>query len=175
MSRLADQIEQVLPAFSTLETPPALIGGLALAAHKVIRATRDVDFLVASEDAERVHALLLSLDYQCVHRSEDAANYVRRDEGFDLLYAHRPIANALLREALLRETPLGKLRVISAEGLIGFKLQAVCNDPSRSQDIEDIRQLLRANRAVLEMSQVRRYFELFERETLLDELLAEKE
>ncbi len=41
--------------FSELETPPALIGGLALAAHKVIRATRDVDFLVAAVDADRVH------------------------------------------------------------------------------------------------------------------------
>jgi hypothetical protein len=28
MSRLADQIQQVLPAFSELETPPALIDGL---------------------------------------------------------------------------------------------------------------------------------------------------
>jgi hypothetical protein len=55
MSRLADQIQQVLPAFSELETPPALIDGLALAAHKVIRATRDVDFLVAAVDADRVH------------------------------------------------------------------------------------------------------------------------
>lgn len=174
MSRLADQIQQVLPAFSELATPPALIGGLALAAHKVIRATRDVDFLVAAEDAERIHALLLSFGYRCVHRSADAANYVRADEGFDLLYAHRALANALLRGAKPRDTPLGRLRVVSVEGLIGFKLQAVCNDPRRLIDLEDIRQLLRANRADLDMGEVRRYFVLFEREGLLDDLLAEQ-
>lgn len=64
MSRLADQIQQVLPVFSELETPPALMNGLALAAHKVIRATRDVDFLVAAVDADRVHGLLLTLGYR---------------------------------------------------------------------------------------------------------------
>jgi hypothetical protein len=105
MSRLADQIKQVLPAFSALATPPALIGGLALAAHRVVRATSDVDFLVAAADAEHVHDLLLSLGYHCVHRSEDAANYVRGDEAFDLRYAHRPIANRLLSQAATRVTP----------------------------------------------------------------------
>ena len=175
MSRLADQIQQVLPVFSELETPPALIGGLALAAHKVIRATRDVDFLVAAVDADRVHGLLLTLGYRCVHRSADAANYVRGDEGFDLLYAHRPVAADLLRRAHPRDTPLGRMRVISAEGLIGFKLQALHNDPSRHRDLDDIRQLLRANRGQLDLTEVRRYFQLFEREALLDELLAERD
>jgi hypothetical protein len=173
MSRLADQILQVLPVFSKLETPPALIGGLALAAHKVIRATRDVDFLVAAVDGDRVHGLLLTLGYRCVHRSADAANYVRGDEGFDLLYAHRPVAADLLRRAHPLDTPLGRMRVISAEGLIGFKLQALHNDPSRHRDLDDIRQLLRANRGQLDLAEVRRYFQLFEREALLDELLAD--
>lgn len=131
-----------------------------------------MDFLVAAEDAERVHALLLSLGYRCIHRSEDAANYVRDDEGFDLLYAHRPIARQLLQQAATRDTALGRLRIISAEGLIGFKLQALCNDPSRGRDLDDIRQLLSQNRSRLNMAEVRQYFVLFEREPLLDELLA---
>ena len=71
------------------------------------------------------------------------------------------------------KTPLGDLRVVSAEGLIGFKLQALVNDPHRTQDLEDIRALLRANRATLDIGQVREYFRLFEREKLLDELLEE--
>ena len=173
MSRPADQIRQVLPAFSDTDTPPALIGGLALAAHQVVRATSDVDFLVAADDADRVHELLLSLRYECVHRSADAANYCRGDEGFELLYAHRAHASRLLQQAEVRSTPLGRLRVISAEGLIGFKLQALCNDPTRGRDLDDIRRLLRANRTKLDMDEVRKYFALFEREALLDELLAE--
>jgi len=40
MSRLVEQVKQAMAAFSVCKTPPALIGGLALAAHRVVRATR---------------------------------------------------------------------------------------------------------------------------------------
>jgi hypothetical protein len=170
MSRLAAQIREVVAAFAELALPAALIGGLALAAHKVVRATRDVDFLVSADDADRVHVMLLGLGYQCIHRSADAANYLREDEGLDLLYAHRPEARRLLAEAEHRDSALGRLRVVSAEGLIGFKLQGYVNDPRRLQDLEDIRNLLRVNADRLDMSEVRRYFAIFDRESLLDEL-----
>jgi hypothetical protein len=173
MSRLVDQIKQALSAFTGCKTTPALIGGLALAAHQVVRATRDVDFLVDADDADHLHDILLSLGYRCVHRSEDAANYMRDDEGLDLLYAHRPTALRLLANAEERTTALGPLRVISAEGLIGFKLQALVNNPSRIRDLEDIRSLLRAQRGKLNMAEVREYFALFDRSGWLDDLLAE--
>jgi hypothetical protein len=131
MSRLADQIREAVTAFAELALPSALIGGLALAAHKVVRATRDVDFLVDANDADRLHSMLLGLGYTCVHRSRDAANYLRGDEGLDLLYAHRPEARRLLAEAEPRDTGLGALHVVSAEGLIGFKLQGYVNDARR--------------------------------------------
>lgn len=173
MARLVEQIREALAAFAGSRTQPALIGGLALAAHNVIRATQDVDFLVDADDADRLHGLLLGLGYQCIHRSADAANYVRDDEGLDLLYAHRPIARRLLAQAGERVTTMGSLHVISAEGLIAFKLQGYVNDPARRRDLEDIRALLRANRTALDMVEVREYFLLFEREALLDELIAE--
>lgn len=173
MPRLVDQISQALTAFAANDLSPALIGGLALAAHNVIRATQDVDFLVDAAHADSMHAVLLGLGYRCIHRSEDAANYVRDDEGLDLLYAHRPIARQLLDQAEERDTPMGRLRVISAEGLIAFKLQGFVNDPMRTRDIEDIRSLLRANRSALDMDEVAKYFRLFEREGLLDELIAQ--
>lgn len=173
MSRLVEQIQQAVAAFSACRTPPALIGGLALAAHQVVRATRDVDFLVDADDAERLHGILLDLGYRCIHRSDDAANYLRGDEGLDLLYAHRPVARRLLGEAGERATAMGVLRVVSAEGLIGFKLQALVNDPSRSRDLDDIRALLRAQRARLDLDEVAGFFALFDRKELLDELLAE--
>lgn len=172
MPRLVDQVREAVAAFSGLRTPPALIGGLALAAHNVVRATRDVDFLAEADDAERLHGLLLELGYRCIHRSQDAANYLRGDEGLDLLYAHRPEARRLLRQAGERDTGMGRLRVVSAEGLAGFKLQAYVNDPTRLRDLDDIRALLRNNRQALDMQEVRRYFVLFDREPLLDELLA---
>lgn len=173
MSRLVDQIKQAVAAFVGCKTAPALIGGLALAAHQVVRATRDIDFLADADDADRLHEILLALGYRCIHRSEDAANYLRDDEGLDLLYAHRPVARRLLGEAIEHKTVMGPLRVISAEGLIGFKLQALVNNPSRARDLEDIRALLRAQRGRLNMDEVREYFAMFDRVEMLDGLLDE--
>lgn len=79
----------------------------------------------------------------------------------------------MLDEAQVRETGMGRLRIVGAEGLVAFKLQGYVNDPSRLRDLDDIRAPLRANRATLDMPSVRRYFRIFERETLLDELLAD--
>lgn len=67
---------------------------------------------------------------------------------------------------------MGTLRVVGVEGLIAFKLQALANDPSRQRDGDDIRALLRHNAGALDMTRVRRYFALFEREVWLDALLA---
>lgn len=173
MSRLIDQLAQAVEALAECDPPPALIGGLALAAHGVVRATQDVDLLIDADDAELAHERLLMLGYECVHRSVEAANYERDDEGLDLLYAHRSAARHILDGAGQRSTPFGELRVVSAEGLIAFKLQSYCNDPDRARDLEDMRALLHANRDSLNMHRVRDYFILFERESLLDELLAE--
>jgi hypothetical protein len=172
-SRLGGQLTQVTAALSQIGARYALIGGLALAPHHVIRATQDIDLLVDAQCAEEVDAKLAELGYRCLHRSADAGNYVRDDERIDLLYAHRPIARRLLAAAAELSTSLGAVRVISTEGLIGFKLQGLVNDPRRTQDLEDIRALLRANRGHLDLTEVREYFDLFDRGPLLDELLRE--
>jgi hypothetical protein len=171
MSKLVEQIREVLSAFARSGTRPVLIGGLAVAAHQVIRATKDVDFLIEAEAADSLHEILLQLGYQCLHRSVDAANYVRGDEGLDLLYAHRPISRRLLAQAQVRDTPMGQLRVISVEGLIAFKLQGFVNDATRTRDLEDIRALLRLHRGAINLAQLREYFALFDKMELLDELL----
>jgi hypothetical protein len=171
MSNLADQIREALSMFARIGTEPALIGGLAVVAHQVVRATKDVDFLVEAEVADKLHDALLELGYQCLYRSEDAANYVRATEGLDLLYAHRPLARRLLAQASERSTPMGRMRIINVEGLIGFKLQAFVNDPTRVRDIDDIRALLKIHSTSLDMDELQSYFALFNKTELLHELL----
>lgn len=171
VSRLGAQITEVTEALRKIGASYALIGGLALAPHNVIRATQDVDLLAELEKADAIDAVLVGLGYKCLHRSTDAGNYARRDERVDLLYAHRPIARRLLTQATPLQSSLGELRIVSTEGLIGFKLQGWVNDPRRTQDLEDIRALLRANRGRLDLTEVREYFRLFDQDALLDELL----
>ena len=174
-SRLGRQIEELVGALNGLGVRFALIGGLALAPYRVIRATQDIDLLTDPVSSDDIDRELLRLGYRCVHRSPDAGNYLRDDERVDFLYAHRPVARQLLDVAAELKTPFGVLRVVSAEGLIGFKLQALTNDPRRTQDLADIRALLRANRTTLDMTEVRGFFRLFDREALLDELVKDAE
>lgn len=173
VSRLGRQIEEVVELLDHIGARYALIGGLALASYRVIRATQDVDLLVEASRADDIDRALVKLGYQCRHRSGEAGNYLRDDERVDFLYASRPAAVRLLLDAPAHQTAFGPLRVVSAEGLIGFKLQGWVNDPRRTQDLEDIRAVLRANRSTLQIDEVRRYFDLFGRSELLDELLNE--
>lgn len=66
---------------------------------------------------------------------------------------------------------MGRMRIISIEGLIGFKLQALVNDASRTRDLDDIRALLKIHRATLDMTALREYFAMFNKLELLNELL----
>lgn len=173
MSRLGRQIEEIVATLESLGIPFALIGGLALSSHNVIRATQDIDLLTDAARADEIDKALEKLGYHCLYRSGDAGNYLRGDERLDFLYASRPTAVRLLSGAPELATAFGRLRVISTEGLIAFKLQGWVNDSRRTQDLEDIRALLRANRDTVDLKEVREYFALFDREKLLNELLNE--
>jgi predicted nucleotidyltransferase len=170
-SRLGRQLEEVIASLSKVDARFALIGGLALASHKVIRATQDIDLLTDSEKAEDIDRELIALGYHCLHRSADAGNYLRGDERVDFIYASRPAARGLLSNATSVQTAFGEVRVVSTEGLIGLKLQGFVNNPRRTQDLEDIKALVAANRQALKMDEVREYFRLFNREALLEEIL----
>lgn len=172
-SRLGRQLEEVVATLNALGAPFALIGGLALASHNVVRATQDIDLLTDATRADDIDRALVKLGYHCLHRSGDAGNYLRGDERLDFLYASRPVARKLLSTAPECTTPFGLLQVISTEGLIAFKLQAWVNNPRRTRDLEDIRALLRANRDMINLAELREYFALFDRQALLDELLNE--
>jgi hypothetical protein len=76
-SRLGRQLEEVIASLSKADARFALIGGLALASHKVIRATQDIDLLTDSEKAEDIDRELIAIGCRCLHRSADAGNYLR--------------------------------------------------------------------------------------------------
>lgn len=59
-----------------------------------------------------------------------------------------------------RATGMSRLHVVSAEGLIGFKLQGFVNDATRTRDPDDIRALLQADHGSLDLQELRRYVAL---------------
>jgi len=77
----------------------ALIGGFAVHVSGYTRATEDIDFLIAKEDALMVKRIMLSYGYELLHESEDVSNYLGKlgDLGkVDFLYAQRKYAKAML-------------------------------------------------------------------------------
>ena len=141
--------------------------------RSVIRATTDVDLLVDARLAESVDGAIRSLGYECLHRSADAANYVRGDERVDFLYASRPAAMDLLAGAVSHQTPFGELRVVSLEGLIAFKLQGLVNLTNSSPRHADPPTPLTAFRvAEHRAAYQRRAVSATEAFTVLDDLMA---
>jgi hypothetical protein len=152
----------------------ALIGGLALAAHRAGRATSDLDLLADGDRADEVDRILRERGYECLRFTENVANYASSDPRrgrVDFLFARREYGRAMLARAAFHTILGAQLRVADAADLIGLKVQSSSNDPSRRYlDLADIDRLLR--RADVDLERAREYFRLFDREKELDALLA---
>lgn len=155
----------------------ALMGGFALAAAGYSRATRDIDILILKEDMPKAKKLLLTIGYEVLHESEDVVNLkgaLKELGQIDFLLAHRNYTKNMLKRARECEILHGqfKVKVITPEDLIGLKIQASANDPSRSaRDRADIEELLKRHADKLDLKLLREYFSLFNRQDELDELL----
>jgi hypothetical protein len=89
----------------------------------------------------------------------------------DLLFARRSYGKAMLARAAARPVLGVSLKVVDATDLIGLKVQASSNDPTRRhRDLADIQSLLRSARE-LDLVRAREYFRLFDREKELEALL----
>lgn len=118
----------------------ALIGGLALACYGSTRATMDVDIIVSDRDKIKVNQLLQVNGFILYFESAEVLQF--KGIGLlDILLARRPMAEEILKNAKMGG-PEG-IRFIEPEDLIGLKIQAYSNDPSRQlQDKADIQFLL---------------------------------
>ena len=147
----------------------ALLGGLALGASGVARATQDIDLLIMTEDAPKLKALLLSHGYELLHESEDVANFVHPVASggrIDVIYAHRAYAKDMLQNAEIKNAFGSKkqIKILRVEDQIGMKVQSSSNDPLRyHKDMADIEALMQIHWKRLDLKRMKSYFDLFER------------
>ncbi len=169
-------LKYLLELFNKNNIPYALIGGLAMDMHGVIRTTQDVDFLVPLEDIEKIEEYLLSRGYKKLLRNNNVANYA--SDNFELgrvdfLLAHRKYAKEMLKDAVsfeLKSSPY-KLKVARLEDLIGLKVQAHFNSKERkTDDIKDIENIIKQFGPKLNYDKVKEYFSVFNAQDLLDKL-----
>jgi hypothetical protein len=168
---LVVQLQELLESLASAGVSHAVIGGLAVNIHGHVRATHDLDLLIAVEDEPAVHHLMGALGYEAIDRRADLSSYVRGHERVDFLHAQHEISRKLLSESEPLPFLALTMPVISLEGLFAFKIQALNDDPRRLRDLSDMLELLRAAGDRLDLAEVRSYFRMFDREALLDELL----
>jgi hypothetical protein len=167
-------------AFDATGIRYALIGGLAMAARGVQRTTLDADFILFLEDLDAADDILLRHGFRRSFRSENVTHYAAagpEPARVDLLHAFRgPSLGMLARAERLPCAGGFELPVVHSEDLIGLKLQALVNDPSREpQDWADMVALVKhASRAriPLDWELLGDYFDLFDRRPMLDQLLS---
>jgi len=156
-------LKHVWVSLEPVNKPMAVMGGLALAAWRHVRATRDVDLLigVSEEDLEPLFSTLTSAGLRPKHQPplisvgslqilqllyEPAGAFL--DLQVDLLLAQ----SEYHRQALARRVPTRlsaldlDLYVLACEDLILHKLLA-----GRLLDLADAAMLVRANRAYLDL------------------------
>ena len=152
----------------------ALIGGFAMGILGVPRNTIDIDFIVSSEGTTKVESLMMSLGYKKVFSSENTAQYVSPFEEFgevDFLHAFRPISLKMLKKANKSKIFDNKLeiKVLRPEDIIGLKIQAIANNPSRlHKDFSDIEELIKMQK--IDWTLIESYFKLFEMRDKFEQL-----
>jgi hypothetical protein len=147
--------------------PHALIGGLALACYGSTRATVDLDILIREEHKDKMKALFLNNGFNLAYESEEVLQF--SGMGYvDVLLARRPISQKILREANTNG-PEG-INFVKSEDLIGLKIQAYVNDPSRElQDKADI-QFLIENVESMDWHRIKSYADLFHQWEVINEI-----
>jgi hypothetical protein len=138
----------------------ALIGGLAMQAYGLSRATQDVDLVVEGTACEAVVAHMRSLGFETLHVSEGFSNHLHQALGrVDFAYVDAATAERLFAACRQMTGILGRaVAVPSPEHLIAMKVHAAKNDPSRAfREMADIEHLLR--QPGVKPADVRRYFD----------------
>jgi len=145
----------------------ALIGGFALGAHGLHRATKDIDLLVDGAHRDTVKRLFTESGFIVNFNSTEVLQM--SGPGYlDIVFANRPLSLEMIQTAK-SGIKLGGVPVIDRESLIGLKIQAYKNDPSRIlQDKADIQAILRQGN--LDKIKIKKFADLFDAWPEIEEL-----
>lgn len=168
-------LSTLLNRFREKQVRYGLMGGFALGLWGSGGATVNLDFLVDREDVEKIEAIMKEAGYERRFKSENVSQYVSPSRLFgevDFLHAFRHASLEMLDRAEEKEIFSGELRirVLRPEDIIGLKLQAIKNSPSRREsDMADIKALAAVQREKLDWDLIKKYAEILDAQDLLKE------
>lgn len=145
----------------------ALIGGMALGARGVNRATADVDFMAEGKDKSAIKAALVSVGFVLAHETNEVLHF--EGPGYlDVLLANRPLSQKMLANASV--IPTVGMKCLASEDIIGLKIQAYINNPKREfQDKADILALVTKD-PHLDWGKIKLYADLFDQWSELEKI-----
>lgn len=142
-----------------------LIGGFALIFMEIPRTTVDIDFLIHKDDLSKVQKIMENMGYKLVFRTENVSQYVGKTESLgeiDFIHAFRKYSLRMLERARTLEKEGLKIRVLIPEDIIGLKVQAMANAPSRkTRELSDIEAIIEKFKNKIDWSIVEEYFKIF--------------
>ena len=154
---LRDTLETAHRTLEAAAINHALIGGLGLAMLGIHRATFDVDLLIDGKEKAKAKAALETAGWKLAMETEEVMHFDGRGR-VDFLLANRPLGLEMLMESLPSKTGI---KCVSAEGIIGLKIQAYKNDSERElQDKADIKALIDSD-SNLDWKRIKKYADLF--------------
>ncbi len=168
--------EKLIKTFEKTGVRYALMGGYAMGLWGIGRATVDIDILINRDDLDKVTGIMQNLGYECKHRSENVSQYVSPLMilgEVDFLHAFRAASLEMIERAEEKEILGGalKIKVLRPEDLIGLKIQAIKNDPSRKQsDMADVESLVSLHGKNLDWPLIEEYFKIFDMEDIYQKL-----
>jgi len=122
----------------------AVIGGIALIVHGQVRNTEDIDVLVdAMPPADKTRDQEYMDKFRFYRKTSSTGSVITLDHkqmgGVELLLADDPLRQWALSTASTESVLGAQVNVVSAAALIGLKIRAMMNNPSRaSKDAPDI-------------------------------------
>ncbi len=124
----------------------ALIGGVAVSVHGILRSTDDIDALVSKlpdiSDADYARRFGF---YRAKSKTGTVLTIDHRENGFvELLLANNSLFDYALRMATPHPVLGSSVPVIQPDALIGMKVRALTNNPSR--ETKDAIDILAVNR-----------------------------
>jgi hypothetical protein len=155
---------EIIAACADLTRKPFLvIGGHAVIAHGHPRNTVDLDLLVCKTERRNWAGALVEIGYQAEHRHENFEQYrsTKGDIDLDLMFVNEATFDRMLNDS--REIAFGPVtvRIPSLQHLIALKLHVLKQGLEHRMlgDLDDVIQLVLANRIDLEQREWKDLFE----------------
>ncbi len=155
---LVKSFREIVDFFNSEKIGYALIGGWALSVYVNARATYDIDFLVDGNCKDDVKRILKRHSFDIFFESNEVLQ-LSGVVNVDILYANRPLTREMLKNA--QNDPSNTFKVVLPEDLIGLKIQAMVNEPTRElQEKADISNIL-SNVETIDIEKVKQYADIF--------------